>query len=201
MPSLHAGCPLAFGACRHWIALTSLAIGSTVCGVQTEMTGGDSVPLFHMSRFSWPHVHIHSFLCLPCIPKALDNISVPAGTVPSDLCSLEAHSPLSDIFLDNNMLTGTLNVSACLNLILLEASSNNLSGTLYGPQGYNHLHTILLGDNEFNMTSTLDGIIAGKRVTEITMANNRHDNFDYTARTGQFERVRSRHRHTHTASH
>ena len=155
---------------------------------------------FHWSRLSRPHVLAHSFFANFFADDLYTFIS-PAGTVPSDLCSPEAHSPLADIFLDNNLLTGTLNVSACQNLILLEASSNNLTGTLYGPQGYNHLHTVLMGDNEVNMTSTLAGIIAGKRVTEITMANNRHDNFDYTARTGQFERVRSRHRHTHTASH
>ena len=108
----------------------------------------------------------------------------PAGTVPSDLCSPAAHSPLSDLFLDNNQLTGTLNVSSCLNLILLEASSNNLTGKLYGPQGYNHLHTVILQNNELNMTATLNGIIAGGRVTEINMANNRHDDSDYTFRTG-----------------
>ena len=104
--------------------------------------------------------------------------------MPSDLCSPEVHSPLSDIFLNNNQLTGTLDVSACQNLILLNAAFNNLTGELYSPQGYNHMHTVQLQSNEFNMTDTLDGIIAGGRVTEINMADNRHNEFDYSARTG-----------------
>ena len=109
--------------------------------------------------------------------------------MPSDLCSPEVHSPLSDIFLNNNQLTGTLDVSACQNLILLNAAFNNLTGALYSPQGYNHMHTVQLQSNEFNMTDTLDGIIAGGRVTEVNMADNRHNEFDYSARTGRLQLV------------
>ena len=108
--------------------------------------------------------------------------------MPSDLCSPDGLSPLSDLFLYNNNLTGNLNVSNCLNLILLDASFNNLDGALLVPQGYNHLHTVNINNNEFDMTATLNGLIAGRHVTDIGIANNFYaaDASNYSSHSGQF---------------
>ena len=102
-------------------------------------------------------------------PTSLPSI---AGSVPSDICSPDGLSPLSDIFLDSNQLSGALDVSSCLNLILLDVSFNNISGTLHTPRAFNHLHTVKLDNNSFALTETWNGLIAGKQVTEISIPCN-----------------------------
>lgn len=51
-----------------------------------------------------------------------------AGTLPSgDLCA-GSRVPLAGFFLSHNNLTGSLDVSDCVDLVLLDASFNNLTG-------------------------------------------------------------------------
>ena len=66
---------------------------------------------------------------------------------------------------------------------MLQDGSNNNFTSISTPQSYNHLHTVLLGNNSLDLTSTLDGIIKGRHVTSLDIANNRHNNDNYTGRT------------------
>ena len=51
-----------------------------------------------------------------------------AGTLPTvDLCA-GSTVPLAGLFLSHNNLTGSLDVSDCVDLVLLDASFNNLTG-------------------------------------------------------------------------
>ena len=102
------------------------------------------------------------------------------GSVPSDLCSPDGLSPLTDIFLDSSQLSGALDVSSCLNLILLDGSFNNISGTLNTPHAFNQLHTVKLNNNSLLLADTLDGLIKGKQATEISIPCNRESYLNAT---------------------
>ena len=85
-----------------------------------------------------------------------------SGTVPTDLCRHEEQlsaagaagganlSPLSDLFLGGNVLTGMLDLSSCINLIQVSAPTNNISDFSPPPSGYNRLHSIDLSNNQVN---------------------------------------------------
>ena len=96
-----------------------------------------------------------------------------SGSVPPDICLGDGSSPLSDLFLSYNQLTGSLDVSDCLNLVLLDCGFNNMTGALSTPRRYNHLHTVLLSNNSLDITSTLTGLIDGQHIITMEITNNR----------------------------
>ena len=62
-------------------------------------------------------------------------LTIASGTVPRDICVPNVISPLSDLQLGSNILTGDLDLSHCVNLIALDAPFNNFSGSLISPTG------------------------------------------------------------------
>ncbi|GAX78739.1 hypothetical protein CEUSTIGMA_g6176.t1 [Chlamydomonas eustigma] len=71
------------------------------------------------------------------------------GSVPGSLCSLGLNSPLINLLLLNNQLTGTLNISACGNLNYIDVTNNQLQGSLPAMAPYNRLQTFNAGQNNF----------------------------------------------------
>lgn len=98
------------------------------------------------------------------------------GPIPSDLCAEDGSSPLTDLFLGSNMLTGSLNISQCQNIILIDAANNQLSGSVPHLLGYPILHIVHLDGNRFSGTipDTLDSLsFAGNLVTDLNLASNK----------------------------
>ena len=95
-----------------------------------------------------------------------------AGTLPADICVKDVPSSLSDLFLGQNQLMGTVDITHCLNMVVLDASYNKFSGTLLSPSGYNHLHAVHLANNSINSVETLNNLIVSRHLTDISLANN-----------------------------
>ena len=62
-------------------------------------------------------VSLPTFLCHSCI-----------GTLPSSLCVLGQASPLSDLIIGYNQLTGSLDISTCVNLFFVDATVGQHAG-------------------------------------------------------------------------
>ena len=98
-----------------------------------------------------------------------------AGPVSSDICSSDGLSPLSNLVIDYNKLGGVLNVSYCLNLILISAVQNNFTDFV-SPTAYNRLHSVRLDHNAFpngKFAALLDNLMEGGHVTHLDIASNR----------------------------
>ena len=158
---------------------------SVKCVRQAHVFCGGNERLYHHALLILTSTPLFLPLTLCCLlkfnphpsrrlPPAPPPTSLPsvAGSVPLDFCTTDGLSPLSDIFLDSNQLTGVLDVSSCLNLIILDVSFNNISGALNTPREFNHLHTVKLNNNSFALAETLNGLIEGKQVTEISIPCN-----------------------------
>lgn len=93
----------------------------------------------------------------------------------SDICSSDGLSPLSDLLISFNRFSGVLNVSYCLNLILLSAAQNNFTDFV-NPTEYNRLHTVRLRNNTFpnsKFTVLLENIMEAGHVTNLDISFNR----------------------------
>ena len=103
-------------------------------------------------------------------------LSMPSsGPVASDICSSDGASPLSDLLISFNSFSGVLNVSNCLNLVLLSAEQNDFTDFV-NPTEYNRLHTVRLGNNTFPnnaFTELLENIMDGGHVTNLDISWNR----------------------------
>ena len=103
-----------------------------------------------------------------------DDLPLP-GHVPSSLCRVNGTSALSDLYISSNAFSGILNVSDCLNLVLIEASYNQFIGFV-NPVNYNRLHTVHLSNNSFGNAEFSDmllAISAGRRVTDLAISWNK----------------------------
>ena len=96
------------------------------------------------------------------------------GTVPSSLCQLGYDSPLEDLLISGNLLTGNLNIGWCNNLVFIDGQKNFFSGDLPNLDGYNSLHIIHLANNQFNGTIFTDSHFAlgSSLITAINMQMN-----------------------------
>ena len=96
------------------------------------------------------------------------------GTVPGTLCNTNGTSPLSDLHISNNRLSGALDVSNCLRLVQVDAGDNHFTD-FDNPTGYNKLHTVHLSRNNFGNEVFSEILIAlsdGGHVSDLAISWN-----------------------------
>ena len=111
-------------------------------------------------------------VCFAFPPLIFPHCDELTGNVPDDLCVANATSALSDLFIGNNLLSGDLNFSNCVNLVILSAPFNEFTGALLSPTGHNHLHSVNLANNSMGWLPTLNSLIVSGHLTDINIAEN-----------------------------
>lgn len=94
------------------------------------------------------------------------------GTVPSSLCNLGYNSPLEDLLISGNQLTGNLDLGWCNNLVFIDAQRNKFSGDLPDIKGYRSLHIVHLAYNNFNGTIPASFTTESSLITDLNMESN-----------------------------
>ena len=101
------------------------------------------------------------------------SLHLTSGPAPSGLCMANASSPLSGLFLNDNHLTGVLDVSTCESLFILEVASNALTGTLMVPPlKSNSIKIADVSKNSFDIVTTMGALMNSSQLMTLNFNGN-----------------------------
>ena len=160
---------LAFGCSLSSLAVDNNNINGTIPPVITSLYSLQQLNLgVNMISGQIPD-GLESMTALRSIDFSVNRLT---GSLHLSLCNKS--SPLADLILISNQLTGLLNMSSCVNLIYLDVSKNQYNGTAIGPPpGDNNLHEVYLSDNQLsNVTDFVrPGLITALDVGQNALAD------------------------------